>query len=147
MVDERAVAEANLGARQGRELDAGREAKAVIEISTADSPLPQGTSVSVRPTEDGWLLHFDTGETAFEVEAGYGGWRESSPLGRPVVAVGAWQGGLFYDICGDYFVSFANASVAGVANLLVLALLLALTGKGVRTLFPVSFAQLREKGS
>src|SRR6185503_7844355 len=40
------------------------------------------------------------------------------------MALGAWQGGLFYDLCGDYFVSFANASAAGVANLLVLALLL-----------------------
>ena len=39
------------------------------------------------------------------------------------MAFGAWQGGLFYDLCGDYFTSFANASVAGVANLLVLALL------------------------
>jgi MFS family permease len=39
------------------------------------------------------------------------------------MAVGAWQGGLFYDLCGDYFTSFANASVAGVLNLLVLALL------------------------
>ena len=63
------------------------------------------------------------------------------------MALGAWQGGLFYDICGDYFVSFANASVAGVANLLVLGLLLLHTGKGVRTLFPVSLPQLREKGS
>ena len=40
------------------------------------------------------------------------------------MALGAWQGGLFYDICGDYFVSFANASIAGVANLAILALLL-----------------------
>jgi MFS family permease len=39
------------------------------------------------------------------------------------MAVGAWQGGLFYDLCGDYFISFANASLAGVLNLLVLALL------------------------
>jgi len=58
------------------------------------------------------------------------------------MALGAWQGGLFYDICGDYFASFANASAAGVANLLVLALLLLYvlrapaTEKGVRTLFP-----------
>jgi MFS family permease len=43
------------------------------------------------------------------------------------MALGAWQGGLFYDICGDYFVSFANASAAGVANLLVLTLLLLYT--------------------
>jgi len=39
------------------------------------------------------------------------------------MALGAWQGGLFYDLCGDYFVSFANASVAGVVNLLILAVL------------------------
>jgi hypothetical protein len=30
---------------------------------------------------------------------------------------------LFYDLCGDYYSSFANASVAGVVNLLILALL------------------------
>ena len=39
------------------------------------------------------------------------------------MAIGAWQGGLFYDLCGNYFPSFANASLGGVANLLVLALL------------------------
>jgi MFS family permease len=39
------------------------------------------------------------------------------------MALGAWQGGLLYDLCGNYFPSFANASLAGVANLLVLALL------------------------
>jgi predicted MFS family arabinose efflux permease len=39
------------------------------------------------------------------------------------MALGAWQGGLFYDLCGTYYESFANASLAGVANLLVLALL------------------------
>lgn len=39
------------------------------------------------------------------------------------MAIGAWQGGLFYDLCGDYFASFANASIAGVANLLILSLL------------------------
>jgi len=43
------------------------------------------------------------------------------------MAIGAWQGGLFYDICGDYYVSFANASVAGVVNLLLLALLILYT--------------------
>jgi MFS family permease len=39
------------------------------------------------------------------------------------MAVGAWQGGYFYDLCGDYYSSFANASLGGVANLLILALL------------------------
>jgi MFS family permease len=45
------------------------------------------------------------------------------------MALGAWQGGVFYDLCGDYFTSFANASVAGVANLLVLGLLVSYTLK------------------
>jgi predicted MFS family arabinose efflux permease len=49
------------------------------------------------------------------------------------MALGAWQGGLFYDLCGDYFVSFANASLGGVANLLILALLYAYTRKSVLT--------------
>jgi MFS family permease len=39
------------------------------------------------------------------------------------MALGAWQGGLFYDLCGDYFQSFSNASFAGVVNLLLLGLL------------------------
>jgi MFS family permease len=39
------------------------------------------------------------------------------------MALGAWQGGLFYDLCGNYYPSFANASLAGAANLLILALL------------------------
>jgi MFS family permease len=39
------------------------------------------------------------------------------------MALGAWQGGVFYDLCGNYFQSFANASLAGAANLLILALL------------------------
>src|SRR5687768_14798094 len=43
------------------------------------------------------------------------------------MALGAWQGGLFYDLWGNYFQSFANASLAGVANLLILALLLLYT--------------------
>jgi hypothetical protein len=46
------------------------------------------------------------------------------------MALGAWQGGLFYDLCGDYFVSFANASAAGVANLLLLALLVLYVMRG-----------------
>ena len=43
------------------------------------------------------------------------------------MALGAWQGGLFYDLCGTYYTSFANASLAGVANLLILALLVLYT--------------------
>jgi MFS family permease len=66
--------------------------------------------------------------------------REWSPAGRTGLAigivmsfgwfgmaVGGWQGGLFYDLCGNYRPSFANASLGGVANLLVLAMLYAVT--------------------
>ena len=62
--------------------------------------------------------------------------REYSPAGRTGLSIGvvmfagwlgmaagAWQGGLFYDLCGDYFVSFSNASLAGLVNLLLLGLL------------------------
>ncbi|MEA3192603.1 MAG: hypothetical protein QOD26_936, partial [Betaproteobacteria bacterium] len=49
------------------------------------------------------------------------------------MAIGAWQGGLFYDLCGTYFQSFANASVAGVANLLILALLYLHTARNLPT--------------
>ena len=62
--------------------------------------------------------------------------REYAPAGRTGLAIGTvmffgwtgmagggWQGGLFYDLCGSYGPSFANASLGGVANLLVLGLL------------------------
>jgi MFS family permease len=39
------------------------------------------------------------------------------------MGLGGWQGGLFFDLCGSYGPSLANASLGGVANLLVLALL------------------------
>lgn len=39
------------------------------------------------------------------------------------MALGGWQGGLFFDLCGSYGPSFVNASLGGVANLLVLGLL------------------------
>ena len=68
--------------------------------------------------------------------------REYSPAGRTGLsigmvmlfgwlgmALGAWQGGVFYDLCGDYFPSFANASIGGVLNLLMLGLLCFYTRK------------------
>jgi len=39
------------------------------------------------------------------------------------MGIGAWQGGLFHDLNGNYVQSFLNASIAGVANLLILGLL------------------------
>ena len=61
-------------------------------VAAADSPLPAGTTVVVEPVDGGWLLRVGSSLT---VEAGHGEWRESSPLGRPVVAAGAWQGDSF----------------------------------------------------
>ena len=43
------------------------------------------------------------------------------------MALGAWQGGLFFDLNGDYVQSFLNSSIAGVINLLLLGLLYAYT--------------------
>ncbi|MBC5767268.1 MFS transporter [Ramlibacter albus] len=66
--------------------------------------------------------------------------REYAPVGRTGLfigigmffgwvgmALGGWQGGLFYDLCGNYDTSFFNGGLSGVANLLVLGLLWALS--------------------
>ncbi|WP_348240815.1 hypothetical protein, partial [Salmonella enterica] len=70
----------------------------------------------VDPSDSGWLLRF---ESLFSVEAGYGVWRESSPLGRPVVATGAWQGDTFvaelYVVTSPHKVRVAVDAVAGTA--------------------------------
>ena len=39
------------------------------------------------------------------------------------MALGGWQGGLFYDLNGNYGQAFLNSSIAGVVNLLILGLL------------------------
>ncbi|UQU63207.1 beta-lactamase family protein [Couchioplanes caeruleus] len=69
----------------------GRTAKATV-VAAADPPLPAGSAVVVEPVDGGWRLRLESIGT---VEVGHGGWRESSPLGRPVVASGAWQGDTF----------------------------------------------------
>lgn len=38
------------------------------------------------------------------------------------MGIGAWQGGFVYDLTGDYFWSFTNASLAGVINICILLL-------------------------
>jgi CubicO group peptidase (beta-lactamase class C family) len=65
-----------------------RSLKAILDGSAADSPLPDGTTVTVDPVDGGWRLRLGS---LLEFELGHGEWRESSPLGRPVVATGAWQ--------------------------------------------------------
>ena len=52
------------------------------------------------------------------------------------MALGAWQGGLFFDLCGSYVPSFANASLGGAANLLVLGLLYRVTVHRLRRATP-----------
>lgn len=47
------------------------------------------------------------------------------------MALGGWQGGLFYDLCGSYGTSFMNATLGGIANLMVLGLLYAVTVRRV----------------
>ncbi|WP_328998164.1 beta-lactamase family protein [Kribbella sp. NBC_00709] len=69
-----------------------RSAKATLDASVEGSALPDGTSVTVDPVDGGWLLQLGSSLT---IEAGHDDWRESSPLGRPVVARGAWQADKF----------------------------------------------------
>jgi len=74
----------------------GRAVTAVLDASGGVPALPHGTSVVVDPADGGWRVSFDTGQTAFNIEVGQGTWRKSAPLGRPVVAAGAWQGAAFF---------------------------------------------------
>jgi CubicO group peptidase (beta-lactamase class C family) len=73
----------------------GKSATALIDASAAASVLPAGTSVVIDPADGGWRVRFDTGQAVLDLDAGYGTWRESAPLGRPVVAAGAWKSGTF----------------------------------------------------
>jgi MFS family permease len=57
------------------------------------------------------------------------------------MALGGWQGGVFYDLCGDYVASFANASLGGVANLMVLALLWWVTVRRPQSMLAVAGAK------
>ncbi len=84
----------------------GRHLRAVVDASAPGSPLPDGTTVTVDPVDGGWRVRLDTGETAIDVEVGHQEWRECSPLGRPVVATGAWQDDIYvaelYVIAGPH---------------------------------------------
>jgi hypothetical protein len=73
------------------DLNPGRSVTATVDASAGSPVLPPGTSVVIESADDGWRVHFDTGPTTFAVDVGHGMWRESAPLGRPVVAAGAWQ--------------------------------------------------------
>jgi len=66
----------------------GHPVEAKADGSAADSPLTDGTAVLVEPLDGGWLVRLGD---ALEIAVGHGESRESSPLGRPIVATGAWQ--------------------------------------------------------
>jgi CubicO group peptidase (beta-lactamase class C family) len=72
--------------------DPQRSARASLDASAEDSPLAGGTAVTVDPADGGWLVRLGP---SVAVAVGHGEWRESAPLGRPVVATGAWQDGTF----------------------------------------------------
>jgi len=94
-----------------------RSVTATLDASVEGSALPDGTTVSVDPTDGGWLIRF---EPLLEIEVGFGEWRESSPLGRPVVASGAWQGNTFvadlYIITSPHHVRLAVDAGTAVAT-------------------------------
>jgi CubicO group peptidase (beta-lactamase class C family) len=93
-----------------------RSVTATLDASAEDSALPGGTTVIVEPAGGGWLIRF---EQLLEIEAGLGEWRESAPLGRPVVASGAWQGSTFvadlYVITSPHHVRLAVDADTGTA--------------------------------
>jgi hypothetical protein len=93
-----------------------RSGAAKIDASAADSALPEGTEVAVEPAAGGWRLRLGP---SLEVSVGHGEWRESAPLGRPVVAAGAWQNDTFvadlYVITTPHRVRLAVDATAGTA--------------------------------
>ena len=72
--------------------DPGRHAAARIDACAPGSALPEASTVALQPADAGWLLRLGRG---LDLAVGHGAWRESTPLGRPVVAAGAWQGETF----------------------------------------------------
>ena len=96
--------------------DPERSVTATLDASAEGSALPDGTTVTVGPADGGWLIRFGS---LPEIEAGHGEWRESSPLGRPVCASGAWQGGTFvadlYIVTTPHHVRLAVDADAGTA--------------------------------
>lgn len=72
--------------------DPHRAASAEIDASAPRSALPDTTAVTLDPLPGGWRL---TLGPTIELAVGFGEWHESSPLGRPLLATGAWRGDMF----------------------------------------------------
>lgn len=88
-----------------------------LDASPAGSALPSGTEVIVEPDGNGWLLQLGAD---LRIGTGHRTWRESSPLGRPVVASGAWQGATFiadlYVITSPHRVRLTVDATTGTAT-------------------------------
>jgi CubicO group peptidase (beta-lactamase class C family) len=67
----------------------------VVDAWTEGSALSPGSSIAIEPGPGGWSLRINTEGTVLNIAIGHGQWRESSPLGRPVVAAGGWHGEVF----------------------------------------------------
>jgi len=93
-----------------------RSAKARLDACAEGSALPDGTTVSVDPVDGGWIVGLGP---SLDIEVGHGEWRESTPLGRPVVATGAWQDDTFvadlYVITSPHRVRLVVDARAGTA--------------------------------
>jgi CubicO group peptidase (beta-lactamase class C family) len=107
----------------------GRAVRATLDASVEGSALPDGTTVTVEPVDGGWLVRFGSllggggggdGDVDGHVEVGHGDWRECAPLGRPIVAAGAWQGGTYvadlYVITTPHRVRLVVDAEAGTAT-------------------------------
>ncbi|MBC3762421.1 beta-lactamase family protein [Quadrisphaera sp. RL12-1S] len=68
----------------------GRSVVAGVDATPRGSALTEGTTVEIHPEGSGWGVRLGRSTT---VLVGHGRWSESAPLGRPVVASGAWHGG------------------------------------------------------
>ena len=62
---------------------------AVLDPTAPDSALPDGGAVRITPADGGWRVRL----ADVDLEVGHGVWRRAEPLGRPVVASGAWRDG------------------------------------------------------
>ncbi|MFD4993358.1 serine hydrolase domain-containing protein [Cellulosimicrobium cellulans] len=95
----------------------GRAVSARVDASAESSAVPDGTTVTVDPVDGGWLVRLGS---LLDVEVGHGGWRESAPLGRPIVAAGAWQGSTYladlYVITSPHRVRLTVDADAGTAT-------------------------------
>ena len=63
--------------------------------ATASTALPAETPLTVVPDAGGWSVQIDADGAKLEIAVGHGKWRESAPLGRPVVAAGGWRDGTY----------------------------------------------------